>query len=124
VEAVANVVGQAELMAALAVLGACYIHVSRPALRPERERVLATATLFAAGLLVKENAIVLAALLPALDIAERRFRLTRDAITRSSATSVRSLSRWVPSSSYMPSRDIMSSTETRSAAPSSRISAT
>ncbi len=70
-EAVASVVGRAELMAAAAVLAAWVIHLSSP--RPGAGRAAAIATLFAAGLLSKENAVVLPALMLLTDL--RRLRL-------------------------------------------------
>jgi tetratricopeptide (TPR) repeat protein len=77
-EAVANVVGQAELLAAIAVLGACLVFTARPAgTRMSAGRTLAVALLFALGLLAKEGAIVLPALLIALDLAQRRLRAER-----------------------------------------------
>jgi len=72
-EVVANVVGQAELLAALAVMGACVLHASRPAGAALRApRAAAIAILFALGLLAKEGAIVLPALLVAIDAVQRR----------------------------------------------------
>ncbi len=61
-EAVASVVGRAELLAALFVLAAWYF----------RERPLVAMALFICGLLSKENAVVLPALLLAEDIVLRR----------------------------------------------------
>jgi tetratricopeptide (TPR) repeat protein len=79
-EVVANVVGQAELLAAGAVLGACVVFAGRTGtrLRP-REAAIITG-LYALGLLAKEGAVVLPALLVVLDIAQRRLRLSRRSI--------------------------------------------
>jgi len=79
-EAVANVVGQAELLAAAAVLGACLLWVARPpadesiAAGPVRAvvRPVIIALLYAVAMLAKESAIVLPALLVALDAARGR----------------------------------------------------
>ncbi len=88
-EAVASVVGQAELLAAAAVLAAALLHTRpaaaaaptaaappRPPAAPPRiaaigapSRIAVIAALYAAGMLAKENAIVLPALLVALDLA-------------------------------------------------------
>jgi protein O-mannosyl-transferase len=83
VEAVANVVGQAELIAAAATLGACLLH----AVRPDRidvawGRRLALALLFAIGVFAKESAVVLPALLVAVDLVQRRVDLSRDGLLR------------------------------------------
>lgn len=77
-EAVANVVGQSELLAAIAVLGACLVFAARPVgTRMSAARTLAIGMLFALGLLAKEGAIVLPGLLVALEIAQRRLRAER-----------------------------------------------
>lgn len=77
-EAVANVVGQAELIAAITTFGACLIHMGRPR---DSElgwgRRIAILTLFLVGILAKESAIVLPGLLVALDLAQGRLRLER-----------------------------------------------
>jgi len=82
-EVVANVVGQAEIIAAIAVLLACIVHAGRPR---EREsslpRIAVVGVLFAAGLLAKENAVVLPGLLVALDLAQGRIDLTRSGLRR------------------------------------------
>jgi len=77
-EAVANVIGQAELLAAAAVLGACLVHVRRPReqLALSWPRRAAIALLFVVAMFAKENAVVLPALLVACDAAQRRFSLT------------------------------------------------
>jgi protein O-mannosyl-transferase len=81
-EAVANVVGQAELIAAVAVFGACLLHASRPAHGtvswPRRGGLL---LLFLIALLAKENAVVLPGLLVAVDAAHRRVVATRRSMT-------------------------------------------
>jgi tetratricopeptide (TPR) repeat protein len=94
-EVVANVVGQAELLAACSVLGAAALWAGRPGGRLEdgalpryadpaigRLRTLAVTAVFALGMLAKEGAIVLPPLLVALDLAHRRLRLDREGITR------------------------------------------
>lgn len=73
VEAVANVVGRAELMAAIGVLGALLVRT-----RPDRNRplpMLAAAALFALGLGSKESAVVLLPLLVLVDIADQRLHV-------------------------------------------------
>ncbi len=77
-EVVANVVGQAELIAAAGVLGACVLWLGRPAgLRVPPGRLAAVAALYALALLAKEGAIVLPALLLVLDLAQGRITFTR-----------------------------------------------
>lgn len=83
-EAVANIVGQAELLAAAAVVGACALHARRP---PEvvavgRMRAAAIVVLYTLGMLAKEGAIVLPGLLVALDAAQGRLGRSRTAVTR------------------------------------------
>ncbi len=74
VEAVANVVGQAELLAAAAALAACLLWLRSPQERTTSYASIALlAGLMAAALLSKESAIVLPALLLALDAARGRF---------------------------------------------------
>ncbi len=81
VEVVANVIGQAELGAALGVMGAGLVLSSRPAgMAVGRGRVLAMAALYALALGYKEGAIVAPALLVALDLAQGRVALTRQGI--------------------------------------------
>lgn len=74
-EAVANVVGQGELWAALGVLTACYIYITRPdgAALDARRRVLLFG-LYGASLMFKESAVVLPGLLVLLDVAQGRVR--------------------------------------------------
>ena len=73
-EVVANVVGQAELLAAAASIAACILFIGRPAGRIGPGRWLAIAVLYAAAMLAKESAIVLPALLVAVDLAHERAR--------------------------------------------------
>lgn len=77
-EAVANIVGQAELVAAMAVLSACWLHAARPpGARVGPARIAALIGLYLFGMAAKEHAIVLPALLVALDFAQGRARLSR-----------------------------------------------
>lgn len=71
-EAVANIVGQAELIAGVATFGACLIYATRPEAATRWSRRLSIISLYVIGLLAKESAIVLPALLVTLDIAQRR----------------------------------------------------
>ena len=70
VEAVANIVGQAELLAALTVLIALDLYLERrmAAEFPGMKRALAIAALFAVGCLTKETAIVLPGLFLAAEL--------------------------------------------------------
>ncbi|MBX6362735.1 MAG: hypothetical protein IRZ00_02605 [Gemmatimonadetes bacterium] len=81
-EAVANVVGQAELLGALGILTGALLYVSRPelALAPGRRWAIAAAYALAVG--TKESTIVFPALLPLLDLAQRRTALRRDELAR------------------------------------------
>src|SRR5690606_18032195 len=79
-EVVANVVGQAELLAAAGSLAACILFIDRPAERIGRGRWLAIAALYAAAMLAKESAIVLPALLVAVDLAHERRRGSRTSL--------------------------------------------
>lgn len=82
-EVVANIVGQAELIAAITTFSACLIHMGRPAgLNVTWGRRVALVTLFLLGVLAKESAIVLPALLVALDFAQGRLALRRDDVVR------------------------------------------
>ena len=75
-EVVANVVGQAELIAAITTFTACLVHVSRPeGTDVGWGRRIALVILFLLGVLAKESAIVLPALLVALDLAQGRVRV-------------------------------------------------
>jgi tetratricopeptide (TPR) repeat protein len=82
-EAVANVVGQAELWVALALLSACLLYVRRPpgVHVPWRTRIGIIA-IYGLGLLAKESAVVLPGLLVLLDFAQRRIELTRTGLVR------------------------------------------
>ena len=73
-EAVANLVGQAELVSAAAVVAACWIWLARDG---ARWRLPAVAALYAIGVLAKEHAIVLPALLVLLDLGTGRARDVR-----------------------------------------------
>lgn len=77
VEAVANVVGYAELMMTLLVLVACLVHLSRAG--PVLWRWLAIGACFVAALLVKETAVALPLLLVIVDFLnpDRRTPLWR-----------------------------------------------
>ena len=68
-EAVANVVGQAELLAAAGVIGACLLYVGRPPEEATWRRDAAIATLYGGALLAKEHAIVAPGLLLLLELA-------------------------------------------------------
>jgi tetratricopeptide (TPR) repeat protein len=78
-EVVANVVGQAELLAAAAVLGACVLLAARPA-GPAlgHGRLLLILLLLALGMLAKEGAVVAPGLLVAIDAAQGRLQLSRE----------------------------------------------
>ena len=71
-EAVANIVGQAELWAGISVVGASVVFLQRPG---DEEltlaRILAIAALYAIGLFAKEHSIVLPGILVALEVARR-----------------------------------------------------
>ena len=75
VEAVANGVGQAELLAALFVLVASVAWGSRPrGLQPSPLRMLVVLSSYLLAMLTKEHAVVLPGLLLALDAAQGRVR--------------------------------------------------
>jgi Tfp pilus assembly protein PilF len=76
-EVVANVVGQAEMIAAACVLAACIIYIDRPKQETGIRRTLAILALFLVGLLAKEGAVVLPGLLVALDFTTGRVRPDR-----------------------------------------------
>jgi hypothetical protein len=86
VEAVANCVGQAELWTALVLIGATAIYVRdrRTGLPLTRESAWAIVGLYFVGMFIKENAIVLPALLVAVEILlvddRRRWRTRIDAM--------------------------------------------
>jgi hypothetical protein len=68
VEAVGNVVGQAELLAALAAVGACAVYVrARRASRPGGAAIVSIGLLYAIACLCKEHALLLPLLLGALE---------------------------------------------------------
>lgn len=72
-EVVANVVGQAEMLAAAGALAGCLIFAARPDVhRVSPPRLIALATCYGLAALAKESAIVIPALIVAWDIAERR----------------------------------------------------
>ena len=82
-EAVANVVGQNELWAAIGALGACIVYVGRPdGLDVSPGRLVAVLALYMVSLLSKESAVGLPALLVLLDFAQRRVQLDRAGIMR------------------------------------------
>ncbi len=78
-EAVANGVGQAELLAAAGVLAACLLYATRPAqqLRPGPVRTIMIVALYFLSLCVKEASITLPALLVLLDLTQKRVSLGR-----------------------------------------------
>jgi protein O-mannosyl-transferase len=80
-EAVANIVGQAELIAAGVTLAACVLHARRGP-GPDVSWRLRTAhvLLFVVAVLAKENAIGLPLLLVVIDVAQRRFEWTRKGV--------------------------------------------
>lgn len=86
-EVVANVVGQAEMIAAAGVLAACLIHAGRPAdaIAPGGPRLVAIAVIFFVSLLAKEGSVVLPGLLVAIDAAQRRIRIDRNGLARYAA---------------------------------------
>lgn len=78
-EAVANIVGQAEMLAAAGVLGACVVYVSRPAgFSISWRRLSVVAALFLIALLAKEGAIVLPGLLVLLDVVDGRVAIRKE----------------------------------------------
>ncbi len=78
VEAVANVVGRSELLAAIGVFATCLLWLYRPA-DPRHASVRSAGIIvaFAFGMLAKESAIVALPLVLLLDVAERRLDLRR-----------------------------------------------
>lgn len=102
-EAVANVVGQAELVSALLVLAAVVAYAERPEEggTPPRTRAL-VALLFLGALLAKEHAIVLPALLVSVDAAQRRWQrrgwgggVVRDHILLAAVAAMYLTVRWI-----------------------------
>jgi hypothetical protein len=82
-EAVANIVGQNELWAALGVLGSCLIYVSRPeGIGLDWKRRMAIFALFVVALLAKESAVVLPGLLVLLDFVQGRVQASRASLVR------------------------------------------
>jgi len=78
VEAVANVVGRSEMLAAIGVLGAALAWVALPTSgRAAIVRSMAVPIAFAFGVFSKESAIVLPALLALIDIARGSLNLVR-----------------------------------------------
>lgn len=76
-EAVANIVGQAEILAATLVLAACLVHSHRPdGVAVAWPRRLVLACLFVPALTTKESAVVLPALLVIVDLMQRRVRIS------------------------------------------------
>lgn len=76
-EAVANIVGQAELWAGLSVVGASVVFLGRRGDEPlSLLRLLAIGALYGIGLLAKEHSIVLPGILVALEIARRPMPLS------------------------------------------------
>lgn len=77
-EAVANIVGQAEIVGALTVLAACLIHVTRPdGVDVSWPRRLALVLLFAWALSTKESTVIMPALLIIVDFAHGRVQVSR-----------------------------------------------
>jgi hypothetical protein len=78
VEAVANVVGRSEMLAALGVFGGALLWCFRPdAPRARMVRTIGVSTLFALGLGAKESGVVLLPLVALIDIAEQRLTVRR-----------------------------------------------
>lgn len=77
VEAVANVVGRGELLAAAAVLSALLLWLYEPGPRMRVVRSVGVAVLLGLGLAAKESALVLLPLILLIDIAERRLTIAR-----------------------------------------------
>ena len=81
-EAVANVVGQNELWAAVGVLLACLIYVRRAETGLSGKQRVAILLLFTVALLAKESAVVLPGLLVLLDFVQQRVPLDRAGVRR------------------------------------------
>ena len=79
-EVVANSVGQAELIAAVFVIGACVIYVRRPRTSAAISwpRIVSITAFYFVALLAKEAAITLPALLILLDLVQRRIAFTKN----------------------------------------------
>jgi Tfp pilus assembly protein PilF len=85
-EAVANIVGQAELTAAAFGLGACLVHAARPdGTAVSWTRRAAITLLYALALLAKESAVMIPGLLVLLDFIQRRVQLDARGIRRYAA---------------------------------------
>lgn len=85
-EAVANVVGQAELLAAAAVLAGCLVHLGAdPERGLTRKRLGAILLCYALGLLAKESAVVMPGLLVLLDVVRGRVEWSRRGLGRYAA---------------------------------------
>lgn len=80
VEAVANVAGRAELLAAVFFFGACLIWHRRDRYRDPRASVVGTAALGAAAVFSKESAVMLPAVLVLIDFAAGRWRGERSSV--------------------------------------------
>jgi hypothetical protein len=78
VEAVANVVGRAEMIGAVFLFGACLLWVRRT--ETSQRRLAAVGALFGLALLAKESTAMLPALLVLLDFARSRWRLERASV--------------------------------------------
>lgn len=81
-EAVSNIVGQAELIAAVTVLLAVLVHLRRPDVEVSWSRRAALVVLLFLGLLSKESAITMPGLLVLLDFAQKRVTLERASLVR------------------------------------------
>lgn len=82
-EAVANVVGQNELWAAIGALGACLVYIGRPAgLVVDVKRLSAILGLYSLSILSKESAVALPGLLVLLDLVQKRVTLDRQGLLR------------------------------------------
>lgn len=77
-EAVANSVGQAELLAAVFMLAACLVYANRDeaSAAVPAWQLLAIPVCYLSGLLTKEAAITLPALLVLMDVVQQRIKLT------------------------------------------------
>jgi Tfp pilus assembly protein PilF len=75
-EAVANLVGQAEILGAAAVVGACLVHSGRTGDAVSWPRRLLLVLLYALALTSKESTVVLPGLLVLVDFAQRRVALS------------------------------------------------
>jgi len=86
-EVVANIVGQAELIAGAATLGACLLYATRPdGAGTGWGRRIGIVAVYAIGLLAKESAIVLPGLLVAIDVAQGRVQRSRAGLRQYAAS--------------------------------------